>query len=100
MYFGLLCKLAKENNELLPKPFQIFLYGGAGIRKSFLIIAVSKYLKQVLRYSNQNLDPLSVLVTESTRKAATGVSGITLHSSFNQPDKSRLKSYGYKKPSD
>ena len=100
MQCGLHCKLAKVNNELLPKPFQKFLYGGAGVVKSFLIIAVTKYLKQVLRYPNQNLDQLSVLVTASTGKAATGVNDITVHSTFNLPDKPGLKSYGYKKPSD
>ena len=36
MQFALHCKLAGKNNELPPKPFQIFLSGGAGNGKSFL----------------------------------------------------------------
>ena len=38
-------KLTKKNNELSPKLFQIFLSGGAGIRKGFLIKAITEYLK-------------------------------------------------------
>ena len=37
MEYALHCKLAEKNNELPLKPFQIFLRGGAGIRKSFLV---------------------------------------------------------------
>ena len=83
-----------------PKSFQIFLSGGAGVGKSFLINAITEYLKRVLRYPNQNLDQPSVLVTASTGKAATGINGVTLHSAFYLPVKSGLKSYKYKKPSD
>ena len=86
MDYALLSKWAKEN-EVSPKPFQIFLYGGAGIGKSFFIIARTKYLKRVLRYPNQNLDQLSALVTASTGKAATGVNGIALHSAFHLPER-------------
>ena len=100
MQYELHCKLAEINNKLPPKPFQIFLSGGAGVGKSFLIKAITEYLKRVLRYPSQNLDQPSVPVTASTGKAATGISGITLHSAFNLPVKSGLKSYEYKKPSD
>ena len=98
--YALHCKLAEKNNELLPKPFQIFLSGGAGIGESFLIKAITEYLKRVLRYPNQNLDQTSVFVTASTGKAATGINGITLHSAFHLPVRSGLKSKEYKKPSD
>ena len=77
MQFALHCKLAGKNNELPPKPFQIFLSGGAGVGKIFLIKTITEYLKRVLRYPNQNLDQPSVLVTASTGKAATGINGIT-----------------------
>ena len=100
MQYALHCKLAEKNNESPPKPFQIFLSGGAGVGKSFLIKAITEYLKRVLRYPNQNLDQPSVLVTASTGKAATGINGITLHSAFHLPVKSGLKSHEYKKPSD
>ena len=100
MQYALHCKLAEINNKLPPKPFQIFLSGGAGVGKSFFIKAITEYLKRVLRYPSQNLDQPSVPVTASTGKAATGISGITLHSAFNLPVKSGLKSYEYKKPSD
>ena len=39
------CKLAKNNNELPPKPFQIFLSGCAGVGKSFIIKAIIEYFK-------------------------------------------------------
>ena len=94
------CKLAKRNNQLPPKPFQIFLSGGAGVRKSFSIKAITEYLKRVLRYLNQNFDQPSVLVTASTLKAATTTIGITSHPVFYLPVKSGWKSTDYKKRSD
>ena len=98
--YALHCKLAEKNNELLPKSFQIFLSGGAGVGKSFSIKAITEHLKRVLRYPNQNLDQPSVLVTASTGKAATVINGITSHSAFHLPVKSGLTSYEYKKSSD
>ena len=94
------CKFTEKNNELPPRPFQIFLSGVAGVSKSFSIKAISEYVKRVLRYPNQNLDEPSVLVIASTGKAATGINDITLYSAFHLPVKSGLKSYEYKKPSD
>ena len=99
LQYALHCKLAEKNNELPPKPFQIFLSDDAGVGKSFLIKAITEYLKQILRYPNQNLDQPSVLVTASTGNAVTGINGITLHSSFHLPVKSGLKSNEYEKPS-
>ena len=66
-----------------PKPFQIFLSGCAGVGKSFIIKAINEYFKWVLRFPNQNFDQAFILVTASTRKAATGINGITLHSAFH-----------------
>ena len=66
----------------------MFLSEGAGVGKTFLIKAITEYLKQVLRYPYQNLDQLSVLVTASTGKAAAGINGITVHSAFYLPVKS------------
>ena len=42
MQYALHYKLAENNNELPPKPFQIFLRGSGGIGISFLI---TEYLK-------------------------------------------------------
>ena len=64
-----------------------------------LINTITEYLKRVLRYLRQDVDQPSVLVTASTGKAATGINGITLHSTFHLPVKSELKSYEYKKRS-
>ena len=49
----------KENNELEPKPFQIFLNGGPGVGKSFLVTAIIEHVR-ILRYPSQNLDNLFV----------------------------------------
>ena len=48
MQYALRCKLAEKNNELPFKPFQKILSGGAGIEESFLIKAITEYLKQVI----------------------------------------------------
>ena len=52
MQYALHCKLAEKNSKLPPKLFHIFLSGGGGVGKSFLIKAITEYLKQVLRYPN------------------------------------------------
>ena len=96
LQYALHCKLAEKNNELPPKPFQIFLSDDAGVGKSFLIKAITEYLKQILRYPNQNH---LLHLTASTGNAVTGINGITLHSSFHLPVKSGLKSNEYEKPS-
>ena len=100
MQHMLQCKLGEESNGLVPKPYRILLSGGAVVWKSFLVTTIIRYLKSLLRYPNQNLDQPSLLVTASTGKAATGVDGITVYSTFHLPVKWGLKSYGYKKPSD
>ena len=96
MQYAVQCKLAERNNELPPTVFKIFLSGGAGVGKSYLVTAITEYLRRILRYPNQNLDHPSVLVTASTGKAATGINGITLHSAFRLPV--TTGSYVYKKP--
>ena len=45
MQYALHCKLAENNGELPPKSFQIFLSGATGFGKSFLIKAITEYLK-------------------------------------------------------
>ena len=45
MQYAVHCKLAEKNNKLPPKPFQIFLTGGPFVGKSFLIKALTEYLK-------------------------------------------------------
>ena len=46
MQYALHCKLAQKNDEFPPKRFQIFINGGAGVGKSFLIKAITEYLKE------------------------------------------------------
>ena len=50
MQYAVHCKLAEKNNELQPKPFQIFLSGDADVGKSFLVTAITEYLRRVLRH--------------------------------------------------
>ena len=69
MQYSLHCKLVEKNNELPTSHFKFFLGGGAGVGKSFLIKAVTEYLKQVPKYPNQNFYKPSVLVTTSTGKS-------------------------------
>ena len=86
MKFAVMCKLCEKNDEPMPKPFHIFLSGGAGVGKTFVVNLMTDYLKKVLRYPGQNPDEQpSVVVTASTGKAATNVNGTTLHSAFKLP---------------
>ena len=100
MKYAIKCRFAEKNNEPPPEPFYIFLSGGAGVGKSFLVNVITEYLKRILRYPNQSLDEPSVLVTASTGKAATNINGTTLHSAFHLPVKTGNKFFGYRKPRD
>ena len=100
MKYAIKCRFAEKNNELPPEIFYIFLSGGAGVGKSFLVNAITEYLKRILRYPNQTLDEPSVLVTASTGKAATNINGTTLHSAFHLPIKTGNRLFEYRKPSD
>ena len=42
MRYALHSKLSEKNNELSPKPFQIFLSGGAGVGNKYLIKAITE----------------------------------------------------------
>ena len=78
--------LNKRNDLPDPDPFHIFLSGGAGVGKSYLVTLITEYLKKTLKYPTQNFDDQpSVVVTASTGKAATNVNGTTLHSAFTLP---------------
>ena len=100
MQYALECKLVKKKNELPPKPFQIFYFFlsvGAGAGKSYLVIAIIKYLKRLLRYPNQTLDQPFVLWLHLLKKLLQVLNSITLHFTFHPPVKSGLKPYGSKK---
>ena len=100
MHYGIQCKLAHINDKTQPDPFFIFLSGGAGVGNSYLVHTITEYLKIIPKYPSQNLDQPSVLVTASTGKAATGINGTTLHSSFRLPVKSGYNCYENWKLSD
>ena len=48
-------KLANENDVIKPDPYYIFLSGGAGVGKSYLIKVMTEYLRKILKYPGQNL---------------------------------------------
>ena len=78
--------LNSRNDILDPDPFFIFLTGGAGVGKSFVVNCITEYLRKTLKYPGQNFDQQpSVKVTASTGKAATNINGTTLHSAFKLP---------------
>ena len=68
------------------QPLRIFLSGGAGVGKSFVLNtlyqAVTKYFNQL---SGENPDDIRALKVASTGKAAFNVNGNTIHSAFNIP---------------
>jgi hypothetical protein len=78
--------LNRDNDDVQPEPFHIFLSGGAGVGKSFLVNVVIEYLNKILLFPGQNSDEQpSIAVTASTGKAACNINGTTLHSAFSLP---------------
>ena len=86
MKWGTQYMLNKDNDEIEPDPFHIFLSGGAGVGKSFLVNVIIEYLNKTLMFPGQNSDEHpSIAVTASTGKAACNINGTTLHSAFGLP---------------
>ena len=78
--------LHKENNETEPDPFHIFLSGGAGVGKTFLVNVIIEYLKKTLLFLGQNSDEEpSIATTASKGKAACNINGTTVHTVFQLP---------------
>ena len=86
MKWAMKYKLHNDNDELEPDPFHIFLTGGAGVGKSFLLKVIAEYLRKTLVFPGQNSDEQpSIAITASTGKAACNVEGTTVHSAFKLP---------------
>ena len=69
-----------------PDPFYIFLSGGGGVGKSFLIGAISEYALRYLIWTGANHEQKpSIIRTASTGVAASNICGTTLHSAFSLP---------------
>ena len=78
--------LHKENDEIEPDPFHIFLSRGAGVGKTFLVNVIIEYLKKILLFPGQNSDEeQSIAITASTGKAACNINGTTVHTAFQLP---------------
>ena len=77
MGYAIKCHLSEKFDELLPNTFCIFLSGGAGVGKSFLVKTITKYLIRIFKYHSQMLDQPSILVTASNGKAATNINSTT-----------------------
>ena len=73
----------KENDDIEPDPFHIFLNGGAAVSKTFLVDVIIEYLKKTLLFPGQNSDEQpSIAITASTGKAACNIIGTTVHTGF------------------
>ena len=84
--------LHKDNDEIEPDPFHIFLTGGAGVGKTFLINVLIECLKRILVFPGQNPDEEpSIAITASTGKAACNINGTTVHSAFGLPCHGTMK---------
>lgn len=77
-------KIKLQSDE--PDPFFIFLSGGGGVGKSFLIQAISEYALRYLTWRGVNhVQQPSIVRTASTGVAASNIFGQTLHSAFSIP---------------
>ena len=86
MKWAMRYQLGKDNDEVEPDPFYIFLSGGAGVGKTYLVNVVIEYLRRILLVPGQNCDESpSIAITASTGKAACNINGTTLHSAFHLP---------------
>ncbi|CAG2189230.1 unnamed protein product [Mytilus edulis] len=76
-----------------PKPFHIFVLGGAGTGKSHLVRTIVQTANRILSIG-QSAEDIVVIVCAFTGVAAFNIEGHTLHSAFNLPvNQSRRDDY-------
>ena len=91
------CRDSMKNlNSLRPKavkPIYLFLSGGGGCGKSFLIKTIYHTVTKTFRYAPTNLERPTVLLMAPTGVAAINIEGTTINSALAIP-----KNAGYKLP--
>ncbi|XP_071480520.1 uncharacterized protein [Diadema antillarum] len=70
------------------KPFHIFLTGGAGVGKSFLVRTIVQTIKRMFTRSGKDRDG-HILVCAPTGAAAYNIAGHTCHAAFKLPIQKR-----------
>lgn len=65
-----------------PKPFHIFVTGGAGTGKSHLIKSIENVANEILQKTSTEPDKTCVLLTAFTGTAAFNIGGCTIHHAF------------------
>uniref|UniRef100_UPI00358FEAD2 uncharacterized protein n=1 Tax=Myxine glutinosa TaxID=7769 RepID=UPI00358FEAD2 len=75
------CLNKRNGNE--PKPFHLFVTGGAGTGKSHLIKTIQYEASRLLAPILPNPDDVSVLLTAPTGVAAFNINASTIHSTFS-----------------
>ncbi|XP_041863244.1 uncharacterized protein LOC121653673 isoform X1 [Melanotaenia boesemani] len=65
-----------------PEPLHVFISGGAGVGKSYLVKAIQYEATRLLSPSCQNPDNICVLLTAPTGIAAYNLKAATIHSTF------------------
>ena len=61
----------KENDEIEPDPFHIFLSGDAGVGKMFLVNVIIEYLKKPLVFPGQNSDEEPPILSIASRRKSS-----------------------------
>ena len=73
-----------QSRANVPEPPLLLVHGGAGSGKSTLIHAISMWAESILRTSdNRHPDYPLIIRNAPTGTAASNISGLTIHSSFN-----------------
>lgn len=71
-----------QPQKLKAQPFYIFVNGSGGVGKTHLVNTIYQAIVRVLRSVGQYPDKPIDIMTASTSKAATNLSGTTVYSAF------------------
>ena len=66
LFYFITKHIQKVKHGLEPDPFHIFMTGGGGVGKSFIIKTISEYANRFLKFPNQRTDQPSIMLTAST----------------------------------
>ena len=78
----------KQKRSIKPKavkPFNLFISGSGGVRKSHLMKTICLSVTRLLQYHGGSPEILRVLILASTGPASIKVNGTTVHSLLGSP---------------
>ena len=84
-------KARNSNKKVSADPLRLFITGGAGLGKSYLMKTICMFLTKTLNLYSGSPDKPKVLILATTEVAAININGTTINSGLSIPPITRLR---------